>query len=185
MKKLVAGLVPVGTMTAGAVIARTAGTQEDVAFADAIWAGMLALNLAGEGAIIGLPYLGGPPHGETLETFFVEADLMGEEGLPVVKRNYGPFGVSEAEALADPVGRLGSVTVMFQPAEGYDAEHDDGFYAEYLPDGAMDTAALGTALAGAIGRCLSGGCIACHIGAAGDDYLFTTDTFARRTQAME
>jgi len=185
MKKLIAGMALVGTMTAGAVIAQTAGTDEDVAFADAIWAQMLELNLAGDGAIMGLPYQGGPPHGETLETFFVETEIMGEAGLLVVKRNYGPEGVTGDEVLADPEGSLGSVTVMFQRAEGYDAEHDDWFYAKYLPDGAMDTAPSGMALAGAIGRDLSGGCIACHIGAAGDDYLFTTDAFPRRTPAMQ
>lgn len=185
MKKMVTTLALVGTMTAGAAMAQTAGTDEDIAFANAIWAQMEALNLAGDGAIMGLPYIGGPPHGATLETFFVETEVMGEEGLLVVKRNYGPAGVSEDEVLADPDGTLGSVTVMFQRALGYDAEHDDWFYAKYLPDGEMDTAPSGMALAGAIGRDLSGGCIACHIGAAGDDYLFTTDAFPRRTPAME
>jgi hypothetical protein len=185
MKKMVTALALVGTMIAGAVSAQTAGTDDDIAFADAMWAQMLELNLAGDGAIMGLPYQGGPPHGETLETFFVETEIMGETGLLVVKRNYGPVGVTADEVLADPAGNLGSVTVMFQRAEGYDAEHDDWFYAKYQPDGALDSAPSGMALAGAIGRDLSGGCIACHILAGGDDYLYTTDGFPRRTAAMQ
>lgn len=185
MKKFVTGLALAGTLAAGAVIAQTTGTDDDVAFADAIWAEMVSLNLAGDGAIMGLPYLGGPPHGEMLETFYVNAEIMGETGLLVIKRNYGPLDVTADEVLADPAGHLGAITVMFQREEGYDADHDDWFYAKFLPDGMMDTNPMGMALAGAIGRDLSGGCIACHINAGGDDYLFTTDAFPRRTAAME
>ena len=185
MRKLITGLALAGTLATGAVIAQTAGTDEDVAFAQAIWEEMVEMNLAGEGALMGLPYRGVPPHGEMLETFYVETEIMGESGLLVIKRNYGPEEVTEDEVLADPSGHLGSVTVMFQREEGYDPEHDDWFYAKYLPDGAMDTNPAGMALAGAVGRDLSGGCIACHITAGGEDYLFTTDAFPRRTPVME
>jgi len=176
MKPLMATLAA-ASLLGGAALAQTAGTDSDIAYAQAIWDRMEEMNMAGPGAIMGLPYLGGPPHGEMLETFFLTAEIEGEEGLLVIKRNYGPLEVTEDEVLADPEGHLGAVTIMFQRPD-YDAEHDDWFYAKYLPDGSLDMNPAGMALAGAVGRDLSGGCIACHIGAGGDDYLFTTDAWA-------
>lgn len=180
MKRFSAALLG-GLLAASGAAAQTAGTEEDIAFAEAIWAELQELQMAGDNAIMSLPYQGGPPHGMMLETFLMRAEIAGEEGLLVVKRNYGPEDVTEDEVLADPSGHLGAITVMFQRPEGYDPEHDDWFYAKFLPDGTLDRNPAGMALAGAVGRNLEAGCIACHINASGDDYLFVTDAFPRRT----
>lgn len=180
-RKIFAAALLAGTMAAGGAMAQTAGTEDDIAFAQAIWAELEQMQMTGDNAIQALPYQGGPPHGMMLETFLTRAEINGEEGLLVIKRNYGPEGVTEDEILADPAGHLGAITVMFQRPEGYDPEHDDWFYAKFLPDGNLDTNPMGMALAGAVGRNLEAGCIACHINAPGDDYLFVTDAFPRRT----
>lgn len=182
MKRLIAGAATAGLIAlGGAALSQTAGTDEDIAFAGAIWQELLDRGMAGEGAIMSLPYQGGPPHGDMLETFLMQAEIDGEEGLLVVKRNYGPDVMGGDEVLADPAGLLDSVTVMFQRPEGYDPEHDDWFYAKFSPDGTLDRNPAGMALAGTVGRNLEAGCIACHVGAPGDDYLFVTDAFPRRT----
>jgi hypothetical protein len=162
--------------------AQTAGTESDVAFAEAIWLRMEARGLTGPDAVLALPYRGTEPHGAMLETFFLDAEVEGETGLLVVKRNYGPAGVAADAVLSDPEAHLAAVTVMFRRS-GYDPEHGNWFYAKYLPDGALDTNADGMALAGApargmVGRDRTAGCVACHAEAPGGDYLYTTDAVA-------
>ncbi len=175
---LAAGLAAAGT----SVGAQTAGTDRDIAYAEAIWARMEARGLAGSDAVMALPYLGTEPHGAMLETFFVDAEVEGETGLLVIKRNYGPADVAADAVLSAPEEHLVSVTVMFR-RPGYDPGHGDWFYAKYLPDGALDTNADGMSLAGApargmVGQDRTAGCVACHAEAPGGDYLFTTDAFA-------
>ncbi|WP_233252598.1 hypothetical protein [Maritimibacter sp. 55A14] len=157
--------------------AQSAGTEADIADAQSVWNAMTEAGLAGPGAIMTLPYDGTEPHGMQLETFFSEATADGHSGLLVVKRNYGPEGVSAEDVLADPDAHLAAITVMFQREDGYDPDNNNWFYAKYLPDGSLDENPAGMALAGAVGHDMSGGCIACHVGADGDDYLFTTDAF--------
>jgi hypothetical protein len=51
-------------------------------------------NLAGEGMIHAFPYDGIEPHGMMLETFYSTATIDGHTGDLIVKRNYGPEGVT-------------------------------------------------------------------------------------------
>ncbi|MBD3678185.1 MAG: cytochrome P460 family protein [Rhodobacteraceae bacterium] len=164
---------------AGAVQAQemmmTFGSDEDAAYAELIWEVMEASHLAGEGAIMSFPYEGTDPHGMMLETFYTEATVDGHTGTLIVKRNYGPVGVSTEEVLSDPAGHLGAVTVMFQREDGYDPETQNWFWVKYLPDGSLDKNPKGVALAGLVGKGMDAGCIACHQAAGGDDFIFTTD----------
>ena len=73
-----------------------------------------------------------------LETFYTTATVDGHSGDLVVKRNFGPEGVSALEVLADPEKHLGAVTVMFRREAGYDADNGDWFWVKYLPDGSLD-----------------------------------------------
>lgn len=90
-------------------------------------------------------YEGTEPHGMLLTTYLndaaYEALTSGSGPLPagsiVVKENYMPDST------------LAAVTVMYA-AEGYDAEHNDWFWAKYQTDGGVDAA----------GRVES--CQACH-----------------------
>ncbi len=149
------------------------GTDTEVAYAKLLWDLMVDSKLAGDGAIHTFPYEGVAPHGMMLETFYTEATLGGHTGKLVVKRNYGPEGVEAEMVLADPAKHLGAVTVMFQREDGYDADNQNWFWAKYLPDGSLDKNPKGMQLAGRVAKGADAGCIACHSGADGEDYIFT------------
>ena len=150
------------------------GADEDIAYAGDLWEAMVAAKLAGPSQIYSRPYEGMEPHGFVLETFFDEITVGGHTGAVVVKRNYGPEGVSIDEATNDPAKHLAAVTVMFQREDGFDPDTNNWFWVKYLPDGSLDQNPAGRKLAGMIGKGGDAGCIPCHTG-AGDDFLFTTD----------
>ncbi|MFC3119331.1 cytochrome P460 family protein [Jhaorihella thermophila] len=156
------------------------GSDDDAAYAAKIWAAMESLNLAGDNAICALPYEGTDPHGMMLETFYTKATIDGHTGDLVVKRNYGPAGVSVEEVQADPAKHLGAITVMFRREAGFDPEDQDWFWVKFLPDGSLDKNPKGMRLAGKVAKGADKGCIACHSGAGGDDFLFTTDAIRMR-----
>ncbi len=159
----------------GAAAAQDAmfGSDEDAAYAQAIWDAMVAQRLAGEGMIRGVPYEGTDPHGMMLETFYTTAEVNGHTGALIVKRNFGPVGVSKDAVLTDPGKHLGAITVMFRREKGYDPDNQDWFWVKYLPDGSLDMNPKGMKLAGRVAKGADVGCIACH--SAEDDYIFTTD----------
>ncbi|NRP11763.1 hypothetical protein XMM379_003038 [Aliiroseovarius sp. xm-m-379] len=149
------------------------GSDEDAAYAAALWQAMLDQRLAGEGMIRGFPYEGIEPHGLMLETFYSTADVNGHQGALIVKRNFGPEGVEIDQVLTDPGKHLGAYTVMFQREKGYDDDNQNWFWVKYLPDGSLDMNPKGMRLAGRVAKGADAGCIACHSGE--DDYIFTTD----------
>ncbi len=149
------------------------GGEKDQAYAANLWQVMVDMKLAGDGMIASFPYEGVEPHGMMLETFYTFATVGGHTGALVVKRNYGPEGVSVDEVLGDPGTHLGAYTVMFQREDGYDPDNQNWFWVKYLPDGSLDATPDGMALAGMVGKNADAGCIACHKG--DPDYLFTTD----------
>lgn len=151
------------------------GGDKDVAYAALLWDVMKAERLVGDNALRVFPYEGTDPHGMMLETFYTRATVDGHDGALIVKRNYGPAGVTVDEVLGDPAGHLGAVTVMFQREPGYDDETHNWFWVKYLPDGSLDKTPDGMALAGLVAKGMDQGCIACHQGAGGGDFLFTTD----------
>ena len=150
------------------------GTDKDADYAAQLWATMEDMNLAGDGMIRSFPYDGMAPHGMMLETLYSTATVGGHTGDLVVKRNYGPEGVTEDQVLQDPGKHLGAVTVMFRRDAGYDPDNQDWFWVKYLPDGSLDKNPKGMRLAGRVAKGMDAGCIACHSG-AGEDMLFTTD----------
>ncbi len=110
------------------------------------------MSLVGDGAISAAPYEGTEPHGAMLETFYTRADVDGHDGALVVKRNYGPAGVSADAVIGDPAGHLGAVTIMFRREAGCDEETGNWFYAKFLPDGSLDSNPDGMSLAGLVGK---------------------------------
>ncbi|MDP1669923.1 hypothetical protein [Phaeovulum sp.] len=151
------------------------GSPADADYAQLLWDVMTAAKLVGPGMIHATPYEGTDPHGMILETFYTTATINGHEGDLIVKRNYGPVGVTEDAVLRDPAGHLGAYTVMFRREAGYDADNLDWFWVKYLPDGSIDKMPDGTALAGQVAKGMADdGCIACHLAAEGD-MVFTSD----------
>ncbi len=153
------------------------GSAADKDYAGQIWSYMQESKLAGPGMIRTSPYEGTDPHGMMLETFYTTATINGHEGDLIVKRNFGPVGVSEDEVLRDPDTHLAAYTIMFRREAGYDPEDQDWFWVKYLPDGSLDQTPNGMAMAGQVAKGMDEGCIACHK-AAGDDMVFTSDHLA-------
>lgn len=152
------------------------GQQDDIEYAALLWEAMEEDRLVGADMIRTVPYDGIAPHGMKLETLYTTAEIRDHEATLVVKRNFGPEGVSAAQVLADPGTHLAAVTVMFRREEGYDPDNANWFWAKYLPDGSLDTNPAGMALAGRVAKGADQGCIACH--SAEEDYLYTTDHIA-------
>ena len=124
-------------LSAAAAFAQDApfGTDADADYAAQLWTEMEKIGMVGDGMLRAFPYEGVEPHGLMLETFYTTASVNGHTGDLVVKRNYGPEGVSADAVLADPAKHLGAVTVMFRREKGYDADNQDWFWVKYLPDG--------------------------------------------------
>ena len=178
MKKtfLAAALALGASLTASVATAQNMmpfGSEDDAAYAALIWEAMGAANLVGENMIRSVPYDGVNPHGKMLETFYTVATIGAHTGNLIVKRNFGPEGVTADEVLADPGKHLGAITVMFQREEGYDADNQNWFWVKFLPDGSIDMNPKGMMLAGMVAKGADVGCIACHSGE--EDYIFTSD----------
>jgi len=174
-KTLVTGLAALALSATGAFAQDMVfGGEEDTSYAADLWTVMEDMNMVGDGMIRTYPYEGVAPHGMMLETFYTSATVGDHTGDLLVKRNYGPEGVSEDEVLADPGKHLGAITVMFRREKGYDADNQDWFWVKYLPDGTLDKNPKGMQLAGRVAKGGAKGCIACHSGE--DDYVFTSDS---------
>lgn len=164
-----------GVLIGGVAVAQEGpfGTDADADYATLLWEVMVAAGLAGEDAVMTAPYDGEPPHGMMLETFYAKATVDGHTGDLIVKRNYGPEGITADDILADPAKHLGAITVMFRREAGYDADNANWYWVKYLPDGTLDKNPAGMRLAGRVAKGADQGCIACHSG--NEDYVFTTD----------
>ncbi|WP_372921300.1 cytochrome P460 family protein [Roseovarius sp.] len=158
------------SLMVSAVVAQDFGGQEDRDYASEVWQSMEERNMAGDGAVQAFPYPGTDPHGMMLETFYTDATVDGHTGTLVIKRNYGPEGVTVDQVLGSPGDHLAAVTIMFRRSDEYAPESGNWFWAKYLPDGSLDQTPDGTRIAG-----MAQGCIGCHSEAEGEDYLFTTD----------
>lgn len=146
------------------------GSEADAEYARLLWDVMAAAKLVGPGMIHHVPYEGTDPHGMMLETFFAKATINGHEGDLVVKRNYGPAGVTADAVQADPEKHLGAYTVMFRREKGYDPENKDWFWVRYNGKGATSKTGKGLAMAGRLEKA----CIECHRGDEAD-FIFTSD----------
>ncbi len=152
------------------------GGDEDVAYAQTLWSAITDARLIGANAIQSRPYEGTEPHGFILQTLYDKIAIDGHSGTVIVKRNYGPEGLTVDEVANDPVKNLDSVTVMFQREAGYDDDNKNWFWAKYLADGSLDKNPKGMQLAGKVAKGADAGCIACHSGADGEDYEFLRNT---------
>ncbi len=109
-------------------------------------------------------YAGNQPHGMLLTTYMNDVALEAfnaktgsmSDGAIVVKENYMPDST------------LAAVTVMYKRS-GYNADHNDWFFAKHLPSGVLDTMPNGMAMEGRLP-----GCQNCHVGMKANDYLFTS-----------
>ena len=144
------------------------GTDEDLEYAAQLWAALEEAHFVGQGVIHGTFYEGAEPHGFVLETLFADITVNGMTAPAIIKRNYGPAGVTVEEVDVAPNDHLAAITVMYQ-RPGFNADTNDWFWVKWLPDGTLDLAGE-TQMAGNVG-----GCIGCHQNAPGNDWIFVTD----------
>lgn len=111
-------------------------------------------------------YAGESPHGAFLKMYLNRRAAGNPKNLPegslIIKENYGPDGK-----------KLMAITAMVK-AKGYNPSGADWYWVKFRPDGTVDRKVTPTGSSMA----LSGkptGCIDCHSGAGGDDFLFFND----------
>lgn len=83
-----------------------------------------------------------------------------------------------ASVKADPDKYPKGVTVMFKREAGYGLEDKDWFWAKDKPDGSLFTKekmVMEIPLAGRIAKGKPEGCVSCHKGAPGGDFIFAQD----------
>jgi len=151
------------------------GSSDDVADSQALWKALARADLVGPSASDGTPYMGTPPHGKVLELLHKNVSVNGHTGIAIVKRNYGGPGVSIDSVKADRGRYLKAVTVMFKREAGYDSDDKDWFWAKYKPDGSLhvkEKMGMKIQLAGRVAKGKPQGCISCHRGAPGGDFVF-------------
>jgi len=111
-------------------------------------------------------YAGKSPHGAFLKMYLNRIAVGNAQTLPhgsvIIKEN---FGKDQKTLMA--------VTVMYRSkdrkGQGYDPDNNDWYWVKYNPDGSVATKG-NMRLAGRLK-----GCIECHSGADGDDYVFFND----------
>lgn len=174
---LIAGVSSLAIWMGAAIAQAPFGDDDSVSYANDLWGLMVKHRLAGEDAMMTRPYTGMPPHGMILELIEKSVTLRGATGTLIVKRNYGGDGLTIDDVINDPDKYLKAVTVMFKREAGYDTENMDWFYVKYAPDGSVLTNPKGVSLAGRVAKGMPTGCIACHRGAAGGDFVFNHDRY--------
>ncbi|GBF25093.1 hypothetical protein MnTg02_00122 [bacterium MnTg02] len=151
------------------------GDKGSVAFSKDLWAALSKARLAGKNAINSRPYEGQAPHGAILQTIDTTVSVKGRTGRVIVKNNFGPAGITTNDVWTNPKKHLKAVTVMFKRESGYDKDNKDWFWAKFTPNGGLAKNPKGMMLAGRVAKGMDKGCIACHSGAGGGDYLFIND----------
>ena len=155
------------------------GNPDDVEFARTVWQAMTKASLVGEGAFVSQPYKGFPPHGIVLDTVEGEFSVANQEGILIIKRNYG--GEKEPkQVMENPAKYLKAVTIMFRKQPGYDPGNGDWFYVKYSPHGKVLKNPKGVSLAGRAGAPGVGGCFGCQIGAPGKGFVFRHDRYPKQ-----
>ncbi|MFV2001783.1 MAG: hypothetical protein ACC619_02260 [Paracoccaceae bacterium] len=176
MKSLIIGCaMALGVLSAPASAQEAPfGTDADAEYAALIWDVMVASNLAGANAPLVMPTDGDVQgHGRMLATLYSTGTIGDNTGDLIVKRNYGPEGVTAEEILAAPEKHLGAITVMYRREAGFDEDNGNWFWVMFLPDGTLGKNAKGMRMAGKIAKGANVGCIACH--SLVEDMVYTTD----------
>ena len=178
------GLVAVTMIGAGAITAAGGihaalsqdmqfGDPDSLAFSQALYAALEEANLIGPNAARSYAYQGNEPHGAILEQVETNLAVEGQTGTVIVKTNFMADGLTPQQVMDAPIDEyLVATTVMFKREAGYNPDAEDWFWAKYLPDASLDQTPDGVQLAGRVP-----GCIGCHQGASGGDFVFLHDRY--------
>lgn len=149
------------------------GDQQNVAYSQELWAALAKAQLVGGNAKPDKLYaFKGKGHAPILETVSSTVWVRGQKGKVVVKRNYGPSGVSIGNVNANRGKYLKAIDVMYRREAGYDPDNNDWFWVKYKPDGTVKANPIGVKLAGRVAKGMEKGCIACHSKVKEKGYVF-------------
>ena len=148
------------------------GSEVDVSYSLTLWNVLVKEKLAGADMIRSVPYEGMEPHGVILEQLSTMITVEGHTGIVYVKNNYMGEGMTRSKVVNNPDTYLKAITVMFKREKGYDSDNQDWFWVKYKHDGSLHANPKGALLAGRVAKGMDAGCIACHMDANGNDYLF-------------
>jgi hypothetical protein len=151
------------------------GDKASVSYSKALWTAMKKARLVGANSVRTRPYEGTEPHGAILETLDTTISVNGHKGVVIIKKNFGPAGISVEDVANNPARHIKAVTVMFKREKGYDSENKNWFWAKFKPDGSLHMNPKKMMLAGRVAKGADKGCIACHKGADGEDMVFNTN----------
>lgn len=170
---LSAGLL-LGTAPSAAQDARPFGDDESIAFAQQLWEALEERNLVGANAFRSYAYTGTEPHGVVLEQIEGSVPVGDRDGITIVKSNFMAENLTREEVMnSSRQEYLDATTVMFKREDGYNPEGANWFWAKYLAGGELDQTPNGIPMAGQVQ-----GCISCHQGAEGGDFVFLHNRFA-------
>ena len=153
------------------------GAPIDVEFASKLWSALKDANLVGRKSIRTRPFEGEEPHGKIVTTLEAEVVVDGRTAPAIVKRNYLGDDITVESVATFPRENIDAITVMFQREAGYDPENKNWFWVKYGPGGTVLENQKHTKLAGRVARGAEIGCLACHVGAPGEDFVFIHDSF--------
>lgn len=108
-------------------------------------------------------YTGQEPHGMLLTTYVNQLAL----GAANTKAGFMPGGAIIVKENYTPDSTMAAITVMYK-VDGYNPDHNDWFFAKFLPTGELDAGPNGMALEGRVADCQS-----CHAQQKDNDYLYT------------
>lgn len=178
MRWLWAWTLSIALLWAAEASAQQFGKSDDIRFAQGLWFGLKKMRLVGDNPVHVEFYEGVEPHGFVLEFLERQMSIGGKKMWVLVKRNYGPAGVTVQQVSDNPARYLKAITVMVQREKGYDEENRNWFWVKYAPDGTVMKNNRAIALAGRVAKGERTGCILCHAAAEGRDYVFNHDRFA-------
>ena len=145
------------------------GGDDDVAFAQRLWAALMSQRLVGPNRIHVQPFEGNEPHGSIQQVLGTTVTVDGRTARAIVKVNHGGPDVDVQAVYDNPNKFIGAYTVMYAREAGYDDDNQNWFWAKYLPTGELDKNPKGAMIAGRFMKGADAGCIACHVAAGGDD----------------
>ena len=125
-KPILLGVALAFTSVAGA--GAPFGNKADLEYAATLWSALETKGLVGANPIYSKPYAGTEPHGFVLETLEAKVTVGKHNNWAVVKRNYGPAGISTETVSNEREKHLKAVTVMFKRESGYDSDPLAGHY---------------------------------------------------------
>ena len=149
------------------------GSSIELGYAKKLWQALERNRLVGKEAINTTPKAGQDPHGVVLETLSGKLKVLGHEGQFYLQRNYLGKKITRSRVAKHRSLYIKSISVMMKRSYGYDLDNKNWYWVEFAPDGSVVRKIEGLPAAGRVAKGEKFGCIACHAGAPGGDFVFS------------